>query len=64
MKCEKKILNSTPTVDFPGRTLFHERGGSCRYLTLATLDLPTTSFLKHETQLAAMQAAANDTRQS
>jgi len=57
-------LNSRPTVDFPRRNLFHEKEGSRRYLILATLGLPSTSFLKHETQLPAMQVAATDTRQS
>jgi len=57
-------LNGRTTVEFPRRTLLHEKEGSGRYLTLATLDLPSTSFLKHETQLLAMQAAATDTRQS
>jgi len=60
----KKVLNSRPTVDFPRRNMFYEKGGSRRYLTLATLDLPNTSFLKHETQLLAMQIAVTGTRQS
>jgi hypothetical protein len=63
-KKKKKKLNNRPTVDFPRRTLFQEKEGSCRYLTLATLELPSTSFLKHETQLPAIQAAATDRRQS
>jgi hypothetical protein len=38
--------------------------GSRQYRNPATPDVDSKSFLKHETQLSAMQAEATDTKQS